>query len=126
MCFAARRHPEEKYVMIDPPNIVTTGVKKGAAIDSTLFSKPTYNAVGEPFKEAGKSMLGRKTDTEAIARAGHEVQFKPAKQVKQNMNAAYEHLQELNHIQKNYKSEENPRDIVTAPRNFVTNPPKKG
>ena len=35
-------------------------------------------------------------------------------------------MQEINHIQKNYKSEENPRDVVIAPRNFITNPPKKG
>lgn len=35
-------------------------------------------------------------------------------------------MQELNHIQKNFKSEENPRDVVIAPRNFITNPPKKG
>ena len=91
-----------------------------------MFSKPTYNAVGEPFKEAAKAMVMRNPDKTKIAAAGHEVQFKPAKHMKQPTNAAYEHMQEINHIQKNYKSEENPRDVVIAPRNFITNPPKKG
>ena len=113
--------------MIDPPNIITNPVKKGPAIDSTLFGKkPTYNACGEPFQEAAKAMDMRKVDKDKIAAAGHEVQFKPAKHVRQPTNAAYEHKQEINHIQKNYKSEENPRDIMIAPRNFITNPPKKG
>ena len=73
MFVAARRHPEEKYVIIDPPNIITNPVKKGPSIDACLFSKPTYNAVGEPFKEAGKQMMGRKFDRTKVAEAGHEV-----------------------------------------------------
>ena len=69
--------------MIDPPNIVTNPIKKGPAIDSTLFGKkPVYNAVGEPFKEAAKAMVARGTDRTRIAAAGHEVQFKPAKHMK--------------------------------------------
>ena len=105
---------------------MTNPVKKGAAIDSTLFEKPTYNAVGEPFREAAKAMIMRKEDKSKIAAAGHEVAFKPAKHMRQPTNAAYEHMQDTVHIQKNFKAEDNPRDVVIAPRNFITNPPKKG
>jgi len=41
-----------KEVAIDPPNIKTKNVKKGPSIDSVLFSKPSYNAIGDPFKVA--------------------------------------------------------------------------
>ena len=47
-----------------------------------MFTKPTYNAVGEPFREAGKIIIGRKADKDKIAAAGHEVNFKPARHVK--------------------------------------------
>jgi len=39
-----------KDVVIDPPNIRTNPVKKGAAIDKVLFAAPGYNAVGEPYQ----------------------------------------------------------------------------
>ena len=38
-----------KEVLIDPPNIRTKPVKKGAAIDSVLFSKPGYTSVNDPY-----------------------------------------------------------------------------
>ncbi len=50
-----------KEVLSDPPNIRTNGVKKGAAIDSTLFSLPGYNAVGDMYKQRG-NVLERKED----------------------------------------------------------------
>ena len=41
---------EEGAVIIENPNFVTTGVKKGT-VDSVLFSATSYNAVGEPYKD---------------------------------------------------------------------------
>lgn len=104
---------------------MTNPIKRGK-VDKVLFNKPVYNAVGEPFKDAAKAMITRSHDQSKIAAAGHEVQFKPARHVRQPTNAAYEHMQDTTHIQKNFKAEDNPRDVVTAPRNFITNPPKKG
>jgi len=59
-------------------------------------------------------------------KAGHEVAFKPAKapDAKLRTYSAYEHKPEYVHRQKNFKDEEG--NVVTAPRNFLTNPPKKG
>ncbi len=48
-----------KEVICDPPNIRTKPVKKGAAIDSTLFGAPGYNAVGDMYKQRG-NVLERK------------------------------------------------------------------
>ena len=70
--------------------------------------------------------MTRKVDLDKVAAAGHELQFKPARHVKMPTNASYEHMQEITHIQKNFKMDDNPRDVVTAPRNFITNPPKRG
>ena len=115
----------ERTIEIGPANINTGPGKKGPAIDKVLFSKPTYNCLGEPFKEAGKAMM-RGDDQEAIAKAGHERAFRPAKHVRQPTNATYEHMQDRTHIKKNFRSEENPRDIEIGPANIKTNPIKKG
>jgi len=48
-----------KEVVIDPPNIKTNAVKKGAAIDKVLFSKPGYNALGEVYKPPMASLVRR-------------------------------------------------------------------
>ena len=45
----AKKDPEGA-VITENPNFVTTGVKKGG-VDQVLFSAPTYNAVGEPYKD---------------------------------------------------------------------------
>ena len=50
-----------KEVAIDPPNIRTNPVKRGPGIDGVLFSKPSYTAIGDPFKGAALSMT-RKED----------------------------------------------------------------
>jgi hypothetical protein len=71
----------ERTIEVGPANINTGPGQKGAAIDRCLFSKPTYNAIGEPFKEAGKAMM-RKENNEAMLKAGHERAFRPAKHVR--------------------------------------------
>ena len=55
----ARLNPDAdgvKEVLIDPPNIRTGPMKKGAG-ESVLFSKSSYVAIGDPFKEAAQTML---------------------------------------------------------------------
>lgn len=58
--------------------------------------------------------------------AGHEVAFKPAKEPNKNLKkySAYDHKPEIVHKQKNFRDEEGV--VMIAPRNFLTNPPKKG
>ena len=47
---------EVKEVAIDPPNIRTGPMKKGAG-EAVLFSRPSHNAIGDPFKEAALNMV---------------------------------------------------------------------
>lgn len=57
---------------------------------------------------------------------GNEKAFRPAKHVRQPTNAAFEHMKEYEHVQKNFRDEENNREVMIPPRNFLINPPKKG
>jgi len=43
-----------------------------------------------------------------------------------NYQASYEHMTDFTDIQKNYRCEENPREVMSMPRNIQTNPIKKG
>ena len=57
---------------------------------------------------------------------GNEKPFRPTKHVRQPTNATYEHMKDFEQLEKNFRDEENPRDVVIGPRNMLTNPPKKG
>ena len=83
---------------IDPPNIRTGPMKKGA-VESVLFSRPTHNAIGDPFKEAALNMV-RKENRQYQIDVGNEKAFRPAKHVRQPTNSAYEHMKDFEHVQK--------------------------
>ena len=71
---------DAKEVAIDPPNIRTNPVKRGAT-EGVLFSKTTHNGIGDPFKEAALKMV-RKEDRETQIANGNEKPFRPAKHVR--------------------------------------------
>ena len=115
-----------KEVLIDPPNIKTNNVKKGAAIDKVLFSKPGYNAVGEPYKPSTFSLV-RKEDRAYQITQGNEKPFRPQSEVKKRLyTASYAHMTDFVEIKKNYLDPENPRNVLINPPNIRTNPIKKG
>lgn len=87
--------------------------------------KASYNALGDPFKEAALTMV-RKEDRAQQISNGNEKPFRPAKHVRQPTNAAYDHMQDFAHLQKDFRDPENPRDVLIQPRNFLINPPKVG
>lgn len=87
--------------------------------------KPTYNAIGDPFKEAAKTIL-RKENRGREIEMGNEKPFRPARHVRQPVNSTYQHMQDFVEVKKNFMSEENPREVMIGPRNFLTNPPKAG
>ena len=112
--------------MIDPPNIRTNPVKKGAAIDKVLFSKPGYTALGDPYIQTSNP-IGRVENRATQIANGNEKPFRPQTNVKERIyRASYEHMTDYVDIQKNYRSDENPREVVTMPPNIRTNPIKKG
>ena len=100
-------------------------MKKGPSIDAVLFSKPGYVACGDPYKQTG-NLLSRKENRQRQVECGNEKPFKPQSRVRHPVKAAYEHMTDFVEIQKNFRSEENPRDVIIAPPNIRTNPIKKG
>ncbi len=68
----------------------------------------------------------RKEDRKHQVEMGNELPFKPAKHVKHPVKASYDHMQDFVEVKKNFRSEENPREVIIGPRNFLTNPPKAG
>lgn len=120
----ANRDPEDGSVITKPRQIITSPGKRGTLTEGVLLGKTSsYNAVGDPFREAG-NVIARKTNMDRIAAAGHEKNFSPSKIVKINLTPAYEHRTERVHIQINKRDEEG--TVIVAPRNFATSPPRKG
>ena len=112
-------------MVIDPRNIITRPVKKGPGIDSVLFSTPGYNAVADPYKQTG-NMLARKENRGRQIECGNEKPFRPQSQVKHAVKSSYHHMTDFVEIQKNFRNEENPREVDIPPRNILTNPMKRG
>jgi len=94
--------------------------------DAILFMKPTYTATGNPFKEAALTLV-RKEDRGRQIEVGNDKAFRPAKHVRKDIyKATYEHMKDFEHVKKNYRDEANNNEVITAPRNIQTNPPKLG
>jgi hypothetical protein len=116
------RRDAEGNVITDPRNFTTKNPKKGN-IDSVLFSKPDYVSIGDPFKEAARVPM-REIKKDGYKEGGHEQNFKPAKSVQRKIRADFEHMTDFKEVSKNRKGPDGA--VITEPRNFLTNPPKKG
>lgn len=99
-------------------------MKKGR-IDASLFMKPTYNGIGNPFKEAARSLV-RKENRQYQIDVGNEKAFRPIKHVRQPSNAAYPHMKDFEFLQKNFRDPENNNEVMIPPKNIMTNPVKRG
>ena len=71
-------------------------------------------------------MLERKENRARQIEVGNEKPFKPQSRVKHAVKAPYNHMTDFVEIQKNFRNEENPREVDIPPRNILTNPMKKG
>jgi hypothetical protein len=74
-----RKVDEDGRVVTGPRNFYTNEMKKGK-MDNQLFSKPSYNAIGDPFKMAAIGMT-RTTKKDGHKDAGHDKYFVTAKLV---------------------------------------------
>jgi hypothetical protein len=101
-------------------------MKKGGNGHGT-FSKPSsYTGIGDPFKVAAQTML-RKEDRAHQIEIGNEKAFRPAKHVRRDLyKADFEHMKDYENLQKNYRDPEQNNEVIIAPRNIQTNPPKLG
>lgn len=99
-------------------------MKKGK-MDAALFMKPSYVAIGNPFKEAAMSLV-RKEDRARQIEVGNEKAFRPTKHIRQPTNATYAHMKDFEQVVKNFRDAEDNGNVKIGPRNILTNPPKRG
>lgn len=125
-------------VVIGPRNFYTAKGIPGKNPDACLFSKPGYNAIGDPFKMAGKAIASKKPET-AYA---HDFAFKPygtekkkkpfvpkayLKDVVVKPNAAaVPWMKDAPEAKDPKRLRDADGFIVTAPQNVLTGPGKKG
>lgn len=82
----ANRDPEDGKPITGPNNFGIRKPRHGKTED-VYFSRGTYNAIGDPFKQAANAMMGGRAplNREVALKAGHEVDFKPARMVKEKL-----------------------------------------
>ena len=56
--------------------------------------------------------------------AGHDHAFKPTKEISRKVKADFDHMTDLNEVKKSHKDSDG--RVIIEPRNFLTNPIKKG
>lgn len=116
------RRDSEGAVITDPRNFTTKKPKKGMGVDAT-FSKPIFVTVGDPYKVSA-SVPMRTSKHEGYKDAGHDKDFKPAKDTMRKVKADFVHMTDYVEKKKNRKGEDGA--VIIEPRNFLTNPPKVG
>lgn len=118
-------HPRDAdgKVLTAPKNFYTHKGKSGK-INDAYFSPPTFATVEDPFKDnlainhsQNKERAKRMIDT-------HEVAFKPGGPIKEKVSI-FPHESDLVEKKKNFRDSET-REVKIGPKNFMTNPPKKG
>lgn len=111
-------------MILGPRNFTTKKVKKGHLDSVLLDTKPSYVSVDDPYKLPVETVL-RENVHDGHKAAGHDINFKPAKHVREKYyTASYEHMNERVDVKKDYRDADGA--VVTAPKNFYTMPPKKG
>lgn len=116
------RRDEEGQIILEPRNFTTKKAKAGHT-DAVFFSKPTYVSVEDPFKQSKFQM--RDLDPNSYLKGGHDNRFKPAKTVPERYyKAPYAHQSDRVEVKKETRDEDG--KPITGPRNFYTNPNKKG
>lgn len=109
-----------------PPNIKTNKRILGKTPDQMLFSKPTYTAIGDPFRMVANDVLkGGKNPHE---KGGHDRAFKPYGNPKERApkKAAVEWMQESKPLPDPKRFRDEDGNIIAAPPNMKTNPVRKG
>ena len=91
-----------------------------------FFSKPGYIALGDPYVPHSIKENGRTIVKDGFKKGGHDYNFKPAKTCFERVprNLSYAYMEQGGAAKKNYKDEEGA--VITGPRNFTTQNPKKG
>jgi hypothetical protein len=118
-------HPRDTdgKVLTAPKNFYTHRGKSGK-INDAYFEPPKFATVNDPFKDnlAISHTLNKERAKKMIET--HEVAFKPGGPVKEKV-AIYPHESDYVERKKNFRDPES-HEVKVGPKNFMTNPPKKG
>jgi hypothetical protein len=66
----------------------------------------------------------RQFKKEGYKDAGHDFNFKPAKEIPRPVKADFDHMTELNEVKRVIKGPDGL--VIIEPKNFLTSPPKPG
>jgi len=128
------KHPQrddEGHVILEPRNFTTKKTKTGKT-DAVYFEKSSYVSVSDPFKKPVVQPSYNIHTTENCrpmdidkSKSLHDARFKPAKHVREKYyKASFEHMTERVEVKKDFRDADG--NVVTAPKNFYSNPPKEG
>lgn len=118
------RVDEEGHVITGPRNFTTKQMKKGK-VDSVYFSKPSYVTVDAPYEGGPLDRVPRTEVKDGYKKAGHDINFKPAKHVPDKpYKAPYEHMVDYVAVKKNHRDSDGL--VILEPKNFYTTPAKRG
>ena len=81
--------PDTGKPQTGPRNFYTKRMR-GGKDEGVYFERGHYNCIGDPFKMAASTMVGRKGD---FRKGGHDLDFKPAKNTREKLyKAIYEYM----------------------------------
>lgn len=87
-----------------------------------LFSKPGYISIKDPFKQVAVASLRSNKNEHEVG--GHDAPFRPTKNMKEKVKAAYENRPEGVPERREIKDEDG--NVMTQEPNMKTMPMKKG
>ena len=122
------RRDEDGAVITEARNFYTSPGGAGQhAATSAYFMKTSFIAVGDTFKQAAVQTLKSAVDRDVWTKAGHDKNYRPARHVKERLyTTPYPHIDEAPPKKRDYRNAEENGAVIVGPRNFLTNPMKRG
>jgi len=116
------KDPASGDVITELRNFYGKKGKKGAA-DDVFFSRPTYLCKGDPYRNRS-AVAGRTLEKDGFKKAGHDIDFKPARVVHEKVPKHYPYIPLGPKAKKVYRNAEG--EVITEGRNFYTTRLKQG
>ncbi|EAR88890.2 hypothetical protein TTHERM_00264850 (macronuclear) [Tetrahymena thermophila SB210] len=104
------------------PRNIYTNPKLQRMVEPSLFQVPSSILQGDPYKDPYRTK--QITDQQRVASIPHVQPFKPTDVKKTMVGGLYEHMKDFD--DKTYRTRDEYGTIITGPKNFLTNPNKRG
>ena len=120
------RRNADGEVITEPRNFYTKRMR-GGKDEGVYFEKGHYNCIGDPFKMAASTMMGRGGVKDGFKLGGHDIDFKPAKNTRERMyKATYEYMPLMEGGKDPKRMRDTDGAVVVSEPNMKCNPGKKG